>query len=57
MIGLLTERPARAFAEAALAKGVLVTTAKDRVRLLPALNIPIEQLKTAVQLLKDCAAE
>lgn len=57
MIGLLTDKPARAFAEAALAKGVLVTTAKDRVRLLPALNIPMEQLKTAVQLLKVCAAE
>lgn len=57
MLGLEIGVPARTFAMKALEKGVLVTTAKDRIRLLPALNIPTEQLKTAVQRLKDCAAE
>ena len=55
MIGVKTARPARECAELALSRGVLVTTAKDRVRLLPALNIPMEQLKTAIQVLKTCA--
>ena len=55
MIGVKTARPARECAELALSRGVLVTTAKDRVRLLPALNIPMEQLKTAIQALKTCA--
>ncbi len=57
MLGVETETPARAFAELALQNGVLVTTAKQKVRLLPALNIPMEQLKIAVQILKDCAAQ
>lgn len=55
MIGVKTARPARECAELALSRGVLVTTAKDRIRLLPALNIPMEQLKTAIQALKTCA--
>ena len=57
MLGFEPERPAREFAELALAKGVLVTTAKQKIRLLPALNIPMDLLENAVQILKDCAAE
>ncbi len=57
MLGLEIEKPAREFAELALRKGVLVTTAKKKIRLLPPLNIPMEQLKNAVQILKECAAE
>lgn len=57
MLGLALNRTARAFAERLLERGVLVTTAKDKIRLLPALNIPMEQLKQAVQIIKDCAAE
>ena len=38
------------------AKGVIVIKAKDKVRLLPALNIPMEQLKTAVEIIKECCA-
>lgn len=57
MIGLEVTKPAREFAELAMKKGVLVTTAKEKVRLLPPLNIPMEQLKIAVQRLKECAAE
>lgn len=57
MLGLSIPFPARPFAERLLEKGVLVTTAKDKIRLLPALNIPMEQLKTAVRIIKDCAQE
>lgn len=57
MIGVkMKEYPAREFAERLLQNGVLVTTAKDRIRLLPPLNIPIEQLKTALRRFCDCAA-
>ncbi len=54
MLGVTIDRPAREFAQALLEHGVLVTTAKDKLRLLPALNIPTEQLKQAVQIIKDC---
>ena len=57
MLGFEPEQPTRAFAETLLKNGVLVTTAKQMIRLLPALNIPMEQLKTAVQIIKRCAAE
>ena len=38
-------------------KGVLVLTAKDKLRLLPPLNIPFEQLKQAVAVLKSVCGE
>ena len=57
MLGLEMQKPAREFAELALQKGVLVTIAKNNIRLLPALNIPMELLKQAVTILKECAAE
>lgn len=57
MIGFEPPVPAREFAEKLLQNGVLVTTAKEKIRLLPALNIPMEQLKTAAQIIKRCAAE
>jgi len=57
MLGLEIDIPAREFAERALREGVLVTTAKQKIRLLPALNNPMELLKTAAQALVHCAAE
>lgn len=57
MLGLQVNRSARDFAQTLLEHGVLVTTAKDRIRLLPALNIPMEQLKIAVQQILRCAAQ
>lgn len=48
---------AREFAERLLKNGVLVTTAKNTVRLLPALNIPLDLLKTALCRIRDCAAQ
>lgn len=55
MLGFETDRPARQFAEELLEAGVLVTTAKDKIRLLPALNIPMEQLKAAVEIIRSRA--
>ncbi|MCQ2436944.1 MAG: acetylornithine/succinylornithine family transaminase [Clostridia bacterium] len=52
MLGIQTEKPAGEVAAACLEKGVLVLTAKTKVRLLPALNIPMDQLKQAIEVLK-----
>ena len=38
-------------------KGVLCLTAKSKVRLLPALNIPMEILAEAVEIIKAVCAE
>ena len=38
-------------------RGVLPIKAKTKLRLLPALNIPTEQLKTAIEVIKVVAAE
>jgi acetylornithine/N-succinyldiaminopimelate aminotransferase len=40
MIGLQTEKPAAEIVAACMERGVLCLTAKTKVRLLPALNIP-----------------
>ena len=53
MIGIKTVKPARDVVKACIENGVLCLTAKDRVRLLPALNIPMELLEKAVAVLKD----
>lgn len=52
MIGLKTVKPAKEVVTACIEQGVLCLTAKERVRLLPALNIPMEQLKKAVSTIK-----
>jgi len=57
MIGVLPVRSAGDVVRGCMEKGVLCLTAKDRVRLLPALNIPMEQLKEAVDVLKEVLAE
>jgi len=54
MIGIKTAKPAGEVVAACMEKGVLCLTAKDRVRLLPALNIPMEKLVEAAQIIKDC---
>lgn len=53
MLGIETEKDANEVIEKCREKGVLVIKAKTKVRLLPALNIPWEQLKTAIQILKE----
>ncbi len=57
MIGIKPVKPAREVVGRCIENGVLCLTAKDRVRLLPALNIPMEQLKKAVAVLKAALAE
>ncbi|MBQ3424508.1 MAG: aminotransferase class III-fold pyridoxal phosphate-dependent enzyme, partial [Clostridia bacterium] len=53
MIGIKPVKPARQVVETCIDNGVLCLTAKDRVRLLPALNIPMELLEKAVAVLKE----
>ncbi|MBE6702789.1 MAG: aspartate aminotransferase family protein [Ruminococcaceae bacterium] len=57
MIGIETEKPAAEVVKACMAKGVLCLTAKNKVRLLPALNIPVEQLKKAAEIILSVIAE
>ena len=52
MIGIKTTKPARDVLMACMAEGVLCLTAKDKLRLLPALNIPMEQLEKAISVIK-----
>ena len=54
MLGLKTVKPAGDVAAACMDRGVLCLTAKDRVRLLPALNIPFELLEKAAGIILDC---
>ena len=54
MIGIKTKKPAREVVNLCKDRGVLCLTAKDKVRLLPALNIPDELLKEAIGVIKEC---
>ena len=54
MIGIETEKDAGEVIKECQSKGVLVIKAKNKVRLLPALNIPMEQLEFAINVLKEC---
>ena len=53
MIGIKTVRAASDIVKECNEKGVLCLTAKDKVRLLPALNIPMDILKEAVEVIKE----
>lgn len=57
MLGVETEKPAAQVVEACMARGVLTLTAKNKVRLLPALNIPVELLEEAVAIMKGVLEE
>lgn len=57
MIGIKTERDASEVINACIKKGVLVIKAKDKARLLPALNIPMELLEQAVGVIKEVCAD
>ena len=56
MLGIETEKPAGEIVSSCLKRGVLVLTAKSKVRLLPPLNIAWDDLKTAVAVLKEVIA-
>ncbi|MBQ4097928.1 MAG: aspartate aminotransferase family protein [Clostridia bacterium] len=57
MVGIKTTRPAKDVVAECIDKGVLCLTAKDKVRLLPALNIPMEVLKDAIEVIIDAASK
>ena len=57
MVGIKTVKPAKEIVAKCLERGVLCLTAKDKVRLLPALNIPMEDLSRALDILKEVCAE
>ena len=53
MLGLKTAKPAAEVVAACMENGVLCLTAKDKVRLLPALNIPDDLLIKAANIIKE----
>ena len=57
MIGIECEKDAGEVIAKCRERGVLVIKAKHKVRLLPALNIPMEQLKKAIKTLKEVIEE
>lgn len=54
MIGIKTKKAAADVVKLCMDNGVLCLTAKDKVRLLPALNIPEDVLMKAVEVIKKC---
>ena len=57
MIGVKTTAPAGEVLKECMNRGVLFLTAKDKVRLLPPLNISMEDLEYAIETLKAVAKE
>ena len=57
MIGVQTTKNAKEVVNACIERGVLALTAKTKVRLLPALNIPMEQLEKAIEIFKAVCKE
>ncbi len=57
MIGVKTKKAAKDVVMQCMQKGVLCLTAKDKVRLLPALNIPMDILAEAVEIIKSVCKE
>ena len=56
MLGIKTKKDAKEILKECLERGVLVLTAKDKVRLVPALNIPMTELEKAITILKEVIA-
>ena len=57
MLGVETERDAGEVIADCIGRGLLVIRAKNKVRLLPALNIPDDLLTQAVEILKAACAQ
>ncbi len=57
MLGIETEKDASEVIAVAQEKGVLVIKAKTKVRLLPALNIPFDELQKAINILCEVIGE
>lgn len=57
MIGLETSKGAREVAERCLERGLIVLTAKNKVRLLPPLNVRKDEMDFALQILNEVISE
>lgn len=57
MIGIKTKKNAGDIVRECMSNGVLCLTAKDKVRLLPSLNIPQDVLEEAVEIIKRACAD
>ena len=57
MLGVKTQNPPVEIVKKCLEKGVICLTAKDKVRLLPALNIPFELLEKATAIIAEVCGE
>ncbi len=57
MIGIETEKPASEIVKLCMEKGVLCLTAKNKVRLLPALNIPFEILNKGIDIIRSVCSQ
>ena len=57
MIGIKPVKNAKDVVNECMKRGVLCLTAKNKVRLLPALNIPMDQLAEAIRVIKAVCAE
>jgi len=57
MLGIDTVKPAGDVIKACMERGVLVLSAHGKVRLLPALNIPMDQLQLALETILQVCAE
>lgn len=56
MLGIKTVKPLNDVVAACRENGVLVLTAHGKMRLLPALNIPMELVENAIGVIKSCCA-
>ena len=56
MLGIETDRPAADIVNECIRRGVLLLTAKHKLRLLPALNIGCDELREAIRILKEVIA-
>jgi acetylornithine/N-succinyldiaminopimelate aminotransferase len=56
MLGIEIVKDASSVISACLEKGVLILKAKDKIRLLPPLNIPMEELEKAIATIKEACA-
>ena len=57
MIGIKTVKKAGDVVKECMENGVLCLTAKDKVRLLPALNIPMPVLEKAIEIIKNACSQ
>lgn len=57
MIGIETERDVNQVLAECMQAGILPIKAKNKLRLLPALNIPMDDLKCAIEIIKTAAAK